>query len=293
MSRDRVLVCGSNGRLGQSVLRTIGSDHALSASRYDEPPVEGFDHVRLSGDGGLPAFAFEHCFAVINVAGRTSGSAEELYDANVELPTVLARAARENGVSKFVQVGSFSVYGEAEVIGPATPEGPCTEYGRSKALADAALLQLGAPEFLVEIVRLPFLFSADQPNLLEPLLAFASRARVFPVCDPESKRSMITYDDAAAVLVNAAADDVSGITRAADPQPFTISLLSRITQEEGGKPWHLLTISAPAIKLVRIMAPGIARRLFQSSFLAAGDNRAGDRPLGLEATIRAIVRLAA
>lgn len=292
MSRDRVLVCGSNGKLGQSLLRAIGSERALSASRYDKPPIEGFDHVRLLEGVGIPASTLERCSAVINAAGRISGTAAELHDANVDLPTALARASRNAAVPKFVQVGSFSVYGEAEAIGAATIESPCTEYGRSKALGDRALLQLTAPDFLIEIVRLPFLFSAEQPNLLQPLLSFARRARLMPVCDPEPKRSIITYDDAAAVLVDAAADDVSGLTLAADPQPFTFSLVCRITQEEAGKRLYLLTIPAPAVRLIRVVAPGLARRLFQSSLLEAGANRAGDRPLGLETTMRSIVRLA-
>lgn len=289
-ARDRIIVTGANGALGRSLLRTIGPDRAIAVSRGDTPPIPGFAHERFGSSGVIPPAALAASAAIINAAGRVRGSVAELTAANVELALGLARQARDADVPKFVQVGSFSVYGHAELIDTATPVAPVTNYGRSKATADQALFDLMTPGFTIESMRLPFLFSERRPALLAPLITLGRRLRLLPGSRPPMRRSMITYDDAARLMVAATDDRRRGATLAADPQPFDYGLLCRLVEEEGGGRWRVLDIPDVVIVAMSRATPELGRRLFRSSVLAVGSNRAGTDPLGLEPTLRTIVR---
>ena len=291
MTRDQTLVIGANGELGQALLRELGPEKAIAATRAAHTPLSGFDHVRIGPDGAIPVPTLERCAAVINAAGSVSGDDPTLQSANIDLPRAIARAAKDAGVPRLVQVSSFAILGTAEYIDDTTEERPISTYGRSKAEAERMLLKLSSDSFTVECLRLPFIFSASKPGLLSPLISLATRFKGLPVAAGKPlRRSMITYADAAHQLVKAPSHRSSGVFFAADPQLFDYALLALVLADEAGM--NIRTVPIPRMIVAGIdrLIPAVGRRLFKSSILDPRVNRAGKEPLGIEQELRKLVR---
>ena len=262
----------------------------IAATRTGRSPLPGFEHARLEPDGTPPASVLARCRAVINAAGSITGNRATLDAANIRLPLAIASAAKMAGVAKMVQVSSFAIAGNAEHIGASTPERPINAYGRSKAAGDQAILALATERFQVECLRLPFMFSVNKPGLLSPLLSLSDKLRVLPApADRAVSRSMLTYADAARVLIACATDRRGGLSFAADPQLFDYSLLAAALVEETGRRVRIVSVPGPIVGAINWLVPAIGRRLFRPNVLSSSINRAGERPLGLEAELRLLV----
>lgn len=288
----RVLVVGANGALGREIIKLLGPKGGIAVTRQSQFEDSRFDHFQLGGDQRLPAEALQQANAIINAAGRVHAAPNELHAANVELPRMLAVQAARAGFGKFVQVSSFSVYGDAEHIDASTAIDPVTEYGRSKALGDSELIQLSDVGFAVEAIRLPLLFSEEKPALVGKLLQATRRMPAWPVASQPARRSMITYKAAAQVLVAAAMGEKSGVSHAADTQLFDFELLARLLREEAGHRLRLIKLPPPLVTALGTLSPSLRRRLFQSSTLGISSNVApcDFADSGIEPTIRAILR---
>lgn len=291
MSRNSILVVGANGELGRTLLHELGPGVAIAATRTGQSPLPGFDHAQLGADGAPPTDTLERCRAVINAAGSVTGDDAALYAANIRLPLAIAGAAKAAGVAKMVQVSSFAIAGVAEHIDASTPERPINVYGRSKAAGDREILAIAGDGFAVECLRLPFMFSAARPGLLSPLLSLSDRLRLLPGSTGRPfRRSMFTYADAARALIACTEDSREGKSFAADPRLFDYSLLISVLAEEAERRVRILSVPQPLVAAVDRLFPAIGRRLFRSSVLDPRVNRAGERPLGLEAELRQLVR---
>lgn len=291
MTRDRVMIVGANGALGGALLDELGPGIAIAATRGDRPAAPGFEHVQLAADGAPPMDALRRCRAVINAAGSITGDEPALEAANVRLPLAIARSSRAAGVPRMVQVSSFAVAGAAECIDDTTPERPGNAYGRSKARGERELAALGDQGPVIESLRLPFIFSAARPGLLSPLLSLSDRLGLLPSrAGHPLRRSMITYLGAARALVACAADRRIGATYAADTRPFDYPLLTRILAEEAERRVRIVDIPEPIVALVDACIPSVGRRLFRSSVLAPGSNRAQNEPSTLEHELRILIR---
>lgn len=289
MKREKIMVVGANGALGRSLLNELGPEVAIAATRTATSPVSGYEHAPLTDEGAPPAEALRRCRALINAAGKITGDKDDLEAANVHLPLRLARAAAAAGVSKMVQVSSFSVAGAAEKIDDATPERPISAYGRSKAMADDAIAALATHDFAVESLRLPFMFSSTKPGLLTPLLSFRDRVGWLPGRgDRPLQRSMFTYKCAAHALTACAGDMRSGKAYAADPVVFEYALLKQLMAEEG-EHVKILGIPGPLAASINLLVPTVGRRLFRSSVLSPASNRAAFAESSLEKELRSLI----
>lgn len=292
MDRTKVMVVGANGALGRSVLTVLGPKFAIAATRSGQTPMPGFAHERLGPGGSLPHTALEQCRAVINVAGSVTGPASELEAANVQLPLSIARAAAAAGVFKMVQVSSFAVYGAVNRIDSTTPQRPINHYGHSKCRGDQLLSTIANDRLAVESVRLPFMFSSTKPGLLLPLLRLAEVLRVLPESVPNPvQRSMITYEAAARTLVECAAVEREGISHAADPQPFTYSLLAHMLLEATNRRTSVIKVPSLAKNAINWFLPGVGRRLLMSNLLDPQINTAAKATSDLETELRALLKL--
>lgn len=293
MTRDRFLVVGANGELGQALLHELGPGKAIAATRKADAPLPGFEHVQIARDGTPPAETLSRCAAVINAAGSVSGNDAMLLSANIDLPQAIVRAAKKAAVPRLVQVSSFSILGAAEYIDDRTEERPITAYGRSKAAAEQMLLKHSDDAFSVECVRLPFLFSSTKPGLLASLLSLVTRLKHLPeVSGHPVRRSMISYADAARQLARAARSEASGISFAADPRLFDYRLLGAVLAEEAGITLRIISIPRSLASAIHRLFPAAGTRLFRSSILDPRVNRAGHQPMSLEQELRKLVRSA-
>ena len=270
MSGGPVLVTGATGRLGRSVLEALGARGVAGVRRREDERGYRRGAILVTSDGEVDRAALTGIAAVINCAGRVDGPGGEIEQANVAYPTALARAARQAGVARFVQVSSFSVFGRTEHIGPESPVAPADAYGRSKAAAEGALAALDAPGFRTLPLRLPFMFSADHPAHLGRLVATLRRLRVLPApAGKPSRRSMMTYAGAADALVALAdgANASGGAAAAADPRPLALDAIARAVEARLGTRIVILPVPGPVVTAVGAVAPGLANRLFRSSVL--------------------------
>ena len=284
-----ILINGANGWLGSAAMHIAGQPRATAGVRRD---TGKFSHsVLIGSDGAAPIGALSKFDAIVNCAGRVSGSIAELEQANVKHALRLASDARRDGVRRFIQVSSFSIYGNVEQIDLNTCESPLTAYGKSKLAAESELLSLHTPEFTVTCVRLPFMFSSANPAFMGRLIGALKRLPYWPTAAVPVRRSMITYNGAAGVLIGSIADAPPGIIAASDPEPFTIEKLALAMHRYGCPTAKLLTMPDWVTTPVRHFIPAIGRRLFQSNILSSACNWADGRDFnyGIEGEIETIL----
>jgi len=271
----RILVTGGNGRLGRTVLSLLGERGVAGVRRPETMPGA----VLVDADGEVDPPSLAGIAAIINCAGRVTGTAEQIEQANVTYPATLLLHARAAGIPRFVQVSSFSVFGRVERIDKSTPIAPASDYGRSKAKAERVLLALDDSAGQVAALRLPFLFSDAEPALLGSLVGAMVKAHVWPVLPGEPvRRSMITYGSAAEALIalSLAAETPPAVQMAADPAPLALATVAAAVRERLDKRVVMLPLPRIAAIVAQRLAPGVADRLFRSSVLAAEANMLTD-----------------
>jgi len=273
VSTERILVTGGNGRLGRAVLQQLGGRGVAGVRRPDA--AKGA--ILIDANGATAPRALDGITAIINCAGRTAGAHDAINQANIIYPTRLAESARAAGVRRFVQVSSFSIFGRTEHIGPDSPYAPAGQYGRSKLAAEQVLTTLDSAEFRTVPLRLPFMFSAEEPALLGRLVTMMLRLRALPTLAAKpSRRSMITYAGAADILIALAqAPDIPrrGLA-AADPEPLALPTIARLIGERLDRRIAIVPIPRAAVALAAMAFPLLVDRLFGSSILAPSANLA-------------------
>lgn len=275
VSDDQILVAGANGRLGSTVLRKLGT-RGLAGVRRPRP---GSHDVRIDSKGQIDPSQLEGVRAIINCAGVIAGPSDVIEQGNVTFPVNLATSARRHGVAVFVQVSSFSVYGRVERIDRETLIAPDSDYGHSKLCAEQQLHALMAPGFSVSALRVPFIFSAEHPSLLGSLVESISRLRMLPTAAGRpSRRSVITYDTAADLLIELAeASDPATSLCAADPADLDLVALARRLRTQLERRIAIVALPLVAVNAIEGLAPRLGNRLFRSSILDPAINIATER----------------
>lgn len=266
----KVAVLGANSSIGRQIVAAAGSDVvAITRGCANIPPPA--ISVTVSDYGEIPASVFENCVAIINCVGSTHGKLEELIKINADVARNAAMAAEQCCVPNFVQISSFSVYGNAELINDRTVEIPVDDYGASKLLADRYLLSSSVSE--VAILRLPAIVGHGVSSKLERLLALWQKIYVMPV-SREARRSMISVEAAseAALKLARSKGPIRGIWRVADPTPVCLHELA--TNHPGFRYNRLWALTLPdaIVALLRRCSPNTFDRIFGTSVLAEDAN---------------------
>lgn len=287
-----ILVTGANGALGRTLMELLGPNAAVAGTRRQNWGMDSFQKVLLADGDSIKALDWGKFRTVVNVAGRVHGDKKELEDANIHFPVNLALAARAGNVTQFVQVSSFSVYGLANHIDSNTRESPISDYGYTKAEGDRQLQALANESFRVTSLRLPFLFDADRPALFRPLFQAVKILPFLPIASEQTKRSMISYTDAAVALKAIVNGSRFGICHAAAPTVFDFAMLARLLLDEAGLRLRTVRLPNSMVGMIRIGAPAIHRRLFQSNVLSASLNIANEisEITDIEKPLRELVR---
>lgn len=189
-------VAGATGFVGAAILgaapgaRPIRQPRVTDASGDDlADPVAAArrwcdEHPRAYGEllGQL-----DGCRALVNAAGRADpGGRDEaaLFAANAVLPVVLALAARQAGVRRFVHLSSGAVQGRLPLSARIEYQ-PVSPYARSKIASERGLRALGGsgPCELV-IYRPPSVIAASRPTAAG--LRRVARLPVVPVLRPDA-----------------------------------------------------------------------------------------------------------
>ena len=219
------LVLGGSGFLGTHVVAALGAG-AVSASRVEGPcPAPRFVKLDARVPGGLgqvleavkPA-AIVDCAAFSSVAEAESHP-EIARRLNVDVPRELGRWSAAHGV-RLVHVSTDLVFGAKPApeggFREEEPVGPVSEYGRSKAAGETALLE-AFPAAIV--VRLPLLYGNSfgrGRGASDSLLASLGNG-IRPMLFTDEWRTPLEVSNAAAALVELLGKDVRGILHVAGP----------------------------------------------------------------------------
>ncbi len=113
--------------------------------------VAGRARAALDANQGLRQ-DLAHADVVINAAGLAEPGASasaRLFGANALTPVVLALAATEAGVARFIQISSLAVVGDLSTVSDGSARSSHSPYAASKGLAEEALLQVTSQSRLV------------------------------------------------------------------------------------------------------------------------------------------------
>lgn len=208
----RVLVTGASGLLGSEVARLlVRRGHSVTTFQRRPSGVDGVTDLRGSvTDDEAVRLAIHDAEAIIHLAAKVSftGRAAEFDEVNVEGTRRLLHLARASGVRDVVFVSSPSVANSGAAIAglgaePADPKHAHGDYSRTKAEAELLALAADAPDFRVAAVRPHVVWGPGDTQLVERVLARASRGRL-PLLDAGAALIDTTYVDNAASAIVAA-----------------------------------------------------------------------------------------
>lgn len=211
---------------------------------------------------------------VITLLGTTQNSPERMMAVNAALPLHLAEQAALAGVTHFIALSSFSVFGDATRISKDTPLCPASAYGKSRLAGEENVARF-ADRMACTIVRCPILYGAGDSKL-ERLIALWCRVGMFPAPSKPVYRSMVHYDLAARYLAEIAGSQprTLGLTidHLADPVAFEYRMTQRILSSSSGKRKRILTVPSIGLSLFSRLAPQMARSLYSDSLLEPANN---------------------
>lgn len=151
-NRRRVLVVGGSGFVGSAVIAALtrrqAETFAFPAPRLrSESPLDGKAllgaHQGLVGELATLFCTFDSVVNAAGIARAESGEQEALWGANSILPGVLAAAARQARVPRFIHISSAAVQGRKRVLDASKEIAPFSAYSRSKCQGEALADELG------------------------------------------------------------------------------------------------------------------------------------------------------
>lgn len=188
----KILITGAGSYIGTSVETYL----ARWPERYQVDTLDMLDenwkHADFSG--------YDSVFHVAGIAhsdgGKLTEEQEKLYyRVNRDLVAETAAHAKAQGVGQFIFMSSAIVYGSSAPLGKSkritrdTPVDPANAYGRSKVLAEEALLSMNSDDFRVVILRPPMIYGSGCRGNYPTLAKLALTLPVFPRV--ENQRSML------------------------------------------------------------------------------------------------------
>lgn len=216
----RIAVTGGTGFVGQALVPEL-------ARRGYDLALIGRKNIRS------PAPHLNRCEAIIHLAALAHNDRvndELLDDINRQLPLMLADAAIEMGVKRFIFVSSIAaIAGNTPPLRADMPHAPLNAYGRSKADAESGLLQKTGIE--VVIVRAPLVCGPNARGNIERLRNLARRGIPLPFAGVNNRRTLLSLENmvsALTFLLDAPSEKVAGkIFHITDPAPLSLPQIVR------------------------------------------------------------------
>jgi UDP-glucose 4-epimerase len=221
--------------------------------------------------------------AIVHLAGKAhemKGIDERIYyDVNFELTKKLANKAKEQGVPAFIYISSVKVYGDKEdlCVDEDSVCEPTDAYGKSKLAAENYLRSVQDERFKVAVIRPPLVYGPGVKGNMIRLLKLAEKNISLPFGGVPNKRSMVYLDNLVELINKVVETRASGVFVAGDDRPVSTGELITLIRGYMGKRDGMLIIPSFGRKFLRILGPGLFKRLF-SSFII--DHRKTDQTLG-------------
>jgi len=209
-----LLITGANGQLGRAIL-DLAAQRGLTTLATDVGEMDFTDPDAVDTVVGAsgPRWIF-HCGALTNVDGCETDPALA-HRVNGEGTAHIVRAARDVGAVLVYVSTDFVFDGNAtEPYTEDQPVAPLSEYGKSKAAGERAVLEAGQPGFYV--CRTSWVFGPGGANFPKAILGRARQGGPLKVVDDQVGRPTYTYDLAEAMLDLAASGAPGGVYHASN-----------------------------------------------------------------------------
>lgn len=190
---------------------------------------------------------------VIHLAGRSPSvharheDPRAIWATNSRGTERLASAAARAGVRRFVLLSSVKVNGGAS-LGRRTctaqdPPRPQDEYGESKYLAEAQLLEIaGRSTMQASIVRAPLVYGPGVRGNFLRLLRWVDRAWPLPLGAVDNCRSLVNVWNLSSLLVHLLQDESAGVWMVSDGVDLSTPELIRRIAVAMGRRAHLIPV---------------------------------------------------
>jgi len=221
--------------------------------------------------------------AIVHLAGKAhemNTIDDQVYDdVNFGLTKELAVEAKKKGVQSFIYISSVKVYGDKEdlFVDEDSLCHPTDAYGKSKLKAENFLKSIQDEQFKVAIIRPPLVYGPGVKGNMIRLLKLAEKNTLLPFGGVSNKRSMVFLDNLVELINRAIETRAMGIFVAGDEKPVSTGELLSLIRGFMGKKAGIVTIPSPGRKLLRILRPGLYKRLFGSFVI---DHHKTDELLG-------------
>ncbi len=193
----KILVTGSEGMLGRTVMRRLATDHQLTGVDLGDGDLTDGRVVRDIVEKAAPEWVV-HCAAWTDVDGAESHP-EEAMDANAGATGNLVRVCDTGGIGLCFISTDYVFDGRkdrAEGFAEQDPRAPVNQYGRTKARAEELVASMAGPW---QILRTSWLFGDGPVNFVKTIRGLLSRGKELRVVDDQ--RGCPTYaEDLADVI---------------------------------------------------------------------------------------------
>ncbi|MEN8041414.1 MAG: NAD-dependent epimerase/dehydratase family protein [Actinomycetota bacterium] len=243
-----VLVTGATSLFGRTIVdQLVERGEEVSVFQRQPSGLDVTEHLGDVADTEACVRAMRGVEAVIHVAGLASVTGEwERFEAtNVVGTRNVVAAAREAGVSRFVEISSPSVAHAGQSLvgasaGPADPEGARGHYARSKAMAELIALEANSPDMAVVVLRPHLIWGPGDAQLIGRIVDRAREGRL-AIVGTGAALIDTTYIDNAAEATVAALDRAPQLAGrvfvVTNGQPRTVKeLINRIVMAAGLEP---------------------------------------------------------
>ena len=243
----RIGVTGGTGFIGRHVARECRrrGHEVVRLQRLRGAPQAGVRHYDLEHLRSVTpellagVDAVIHLAALVHVPGAPPDRHQRL---NFLATRTLFDMCEKVGVGSFVFTSSVSVYGKNAFPRPIslsdTPQ-PTSDYGSAKRHAEEYLLR--RPSHVdVAVIRLPLVHGERAPGNYGSISRLAGMPVPLPFGGAENRRSMISVEKAARLLVDVAEGGrgVKGIHLAVEEPPLsTADIIRGIRARKGMSPW--------------------------------------------------------
>ncbi len=217
-----VVVTGANGLVGAAVCRALAERsarvRAVVRRAGSAPGLDGVtEHVGGFADEGLARAVTDGADAVVSTVHPMGSPREVQHRVAVEGTPVLARAARDAGVARFVHLSTAGVYDRSAGVGDVAEDGALLpegsgDYPDTKNATDAALAEIGG--LTTVLVRPPAILGAGGTsvwNALRPRAVRDGERRA----NPAQTWAWVHVDDLAAFVADVA---TGAVATADDPE---------------------------------------------------------------------------
>ncbi|WP_369255226.1 NAD-dependent epimerase/dehydratase family protein [Geodermatophilus amargosae] len=221
-SSPLVVVTGANGLVGTAVCRALversARVRAVVRRAGSAPVLDGVtEHVGEFADEGFARGVTRGADAVVTTVHPMGSSREVQHRVGAEGTPVLARAARDAGVSRLVHLSTAGVYDRSAGVGDVAEDGALLpegsgDYPDTKNATDTALAQVGG--LTTVLVRPPAIMGAGDTsvwNTLRPQEVLGGERRA----NPAQTWAWVHVDDLAALVADVA---TGAVATADDPE---------------------------------------------------------------------------